>query len=1031
MLSCWLVALCTAGGVHALTPDDLVLYVSGDKGLQPDKQPVGHSKPTVAGTPEIVPGKNGKAIKLRNGVDSVAYYLHTYAPRQGTLSFWLSAENWDGSTADALQVLMHTGGKEAHQQQIVLQTLSPNPGLAALFYRYGEAAGGFPACRSAVAPLRRANDAMSVLRKGEWYHYAVAWRDGQVTFYFDGQAVAKQTFNDLKLEDIGGSLILGWKKDVGRLFTDPGTAGALKANAEKPWESLIDDLALFRRCLSAKQIAQLAKAGPVECAKNAEPDDPAFALKTDYLQTPSRLWATVSNMNTPDNKERRGTLQVLNAQNQAAGKCDIILPAGQSDCTLQLELPNLPEGQYTVKLDLQDERGVVTVANAFERVNLAWLGNKLGAEDIVLAPWTPVKVTKGDAVTVEVWGRLYKFAGPLPSSIIAQGEELLAAPMAWFADAGQGDASLKWSAPAVESSSATAIVLTSTSKAGDYAVQARVKLEYDGFAWCEFRFSAPKPATLNALRAEIAFPKEITTFLQHPCARVTWFPKPKKPFLDAFGHETPYLWVCNDRVGLQWCFESDQWWYAKDRKKQMEVAANDKGGVARIHFVKDAVEMPAEFTLTYGLMATPVRPRAANWRGWGNATTYRLAHRDVFVPISLDYSHWSVAPGWVQPGNPEAGKGKWRPDKEGLWMPFTSGCFYGLRPFSGAKEPDKWFPEWVHFYPEWWRMPDPNRNVKGEAWNEGMVIPSPSFTDHFIWQADGFFRDYDVDGLYFDGFPGMLKSTNYMVGMGYTDRDGSLRPTFPIRAGREMMRRLYAVIQRQRGDKGFLFMHTSTSFTMPVLSFSHAILDGEFLFWHDIGKPMEEKGPLVALTEDRMRTTLNLRQSGLVLCVDARKIAQVTRDAHTARRVIAQFLLNDVPAFGDINGYNSIVMYPLDWWGIAEPGVEFIPYYDEKPPAAPIWEGRVSGYVNRAKGKVLLVCTNDSGYHRSAERLAREKNFGYEVKLSLERLGLRSGAYKATDAESLGTLPIPCNNDTLSFTMEPGAVKLIALEQAR
>jgi hypothetical protein len=224
-------------------------------------------------------------------------------------------------------------------------------------------------------------------------------------------------------------------------------------------------------------------------------------------------------------------------------------------------------------------------------------------------------------------------------------------------------------------------------------------------------------------------------------------------------------------------------------------------------------------------------------------------------------------------------------------------------------------------------------------------------------------------------------------------------------------------------------MHTSTSIILPVLSFSHVILDGEFLFWHDIGKPMEENGPLVALTEDRVRTTLSLRQTGLVLNVDARKIAEVTKDARTARCVMGQFLLHDVPAWGDIKGYNSLFLYPLDWWDIADAAVEFIPYYDAKPPAAPVWEGRVSAYVNRAKGKALLVCTNDSRYHRSPERLAREKNYGYEVRLNLERLGLRSGAYQATDAESLGTLPIPCNGDTLSFTMEPGAVRLIAIER--
>jgi hypothetical protein len=108
--------------------------------------------------------------------------------------------------------------------------------------------------------------------------------------------------------------------------------------------------------------------------------------------------------------------------------------------------------------------------------------------------------------------------------------------------------------------------------------------------------------------------------------------------------------------------------------------------------------------------------------------------------------------------------------------------------------------------------------------------------------------------------------------------------------------------------------------------------------------------------------------------------------------------------------------------------VEFIPYYDPKPPAEPIWEGRVSAYVQRAKGRALLVCTNDSGYHRSPERLAREKNFGFEVKLGLERLGLGPDL-KATDAESLGTLPLPQKGGVISLEMPPGAVRLVAIEK--
>jgi hypothetical protein len=291
-----------------------------------------------------------------------------------------------------------------------------------------------------------------------------------------------------------------------------------------------------------------------------------------------------------------------------------------------------------------------------------------------------------------------------------------------------------------------------------------------------------------------------------------------------------------------------------------------------------------------------------------------------------------------------------------------------------------------------------------------------------------FFRDCDADGLYFDGFPGQLRSANRRVGFGYVDRDGKPRSTVPLRAGREMMRRVYAVIQKHRGDQGALFMHTSLSLPMPILSFSHAVLDGEFMHWSDIKQPMQEQGPMAALTEDRMRTVLCLRQTGLVLDVDARMIASTTKNAHTARRVMAEFLHHDTHGWGDINGYNPIFTHVLDSWGIADPAVEFIGYWDEKP-AGTVFMGRVSAYVNRAKGKVLLICTNDGGYGRSPERYAAEKQWGYHVKLDLARLGLQEGRFTATDAESLGGLPVLLEGgNRLSLRADPNAVMLVTLQ---
>src|SRR4051812_39675208 len=64
----------------------------------------------------------------------------------------------------------------------------------------------------------------------------------------------------------------------------------------------------------------------------------------------------------------------------------------------------------------------------------SWENNSLGMEEVVPAPWTPLR---HDREAVECWGRRYEFgSGALPVQITSQGRKLFAAPpaIAWRVD---------------------------------------------------------------------------------------------------------------------------------------------------------------------------------------------------------------------------------------------------------------------------------------------------------------------------------------------------------------------------------------------------------------------------------------------------------------------------------------------------------------------------------------------------------------------------------------------------------------------
>jgi Family of unknown function (DUF6067) len=170
----------------------------------------------------------------------------------------------------------------------------------------------------------------------------------------------------------------------------------------------------------------------------------------------------------------------------------------------------------------------------------------LDTNNVVLPPWTPVSKSRASngTRTVQVWGRTYQYAGPLPSSIVTQGQEVLSAPARFYADAGNGEQVVSWSKPAVSEASPTQVALTSTARIGTYSVRATTRIEYDGFTWSEFQFDAPAEAALRSLRVEIPIDAEHAKFLQYPNARDNRF----QAFSSDLSGEQ-YLFVGNDYTG--------------------------------------------------------------------------------------------------------------------------------------------------------------------------------------------------------------------------------------------------------------------------------------------------------------------------------------------------------------------------------------------------------------------------------------------------------------------------------------------------
>ena len=632
-------AVVQAPQASALSLEDVAFHHSFEQGATADLARGKADPLQTLGAPEFVnaPGRDGKVMKLRSGRDALVFELDgNFNPEQGAISFYLSAVDWDGSNGDALQVLFHTDGTD-QEQQLVVQTLWPWGNLFMPLYDRGALLGGFPAGRSCSAPLRQGKDLENVLKTGYFYHYVITWRDGYQALYLNGKLMAEARQPALRLRTLGRTFTLGWNRKAAKIFWDPGCEDKAEPLAAREWQSLIDDVTVLRSFVFPNEVARMHQYGALDYARRAEPR--ALAIETEFYQTRSVLGVQIV---APGDEPKKLALEVHDVEGARVHRQEVQLAAGENVKHVDLDLHAIPVGAYRVRASLIS--GFATDWIDFEKANPDWLGNDLGKADVVLQPWTPVEVKQTEtAVEVGVWGRNYRYEGPLPAQIVSQEANLLSGPVHCVVNG----KSVAWTPPKVGSATPTRVALSSTATVGAYALKGETRVEYDGFTWSTFTFRAEKPQDVDSLYVDIPLQRSESLFLQYPTRRDCFFPKEN----DWSSEWEPYVFVGSDERGLQWYAESDQWWHGKDRGQAIQVLQTKEGPVLRLNVIRDRVDMPAEFSLSFGLMGSPVRPRPANWRGWGTATRQRMGDHERFKPMGLDYSWWSVSPGWLVPNS--------------------------------------------------------------------------------------------------------------------------------------------------------------------------------------------------------------------------------------------------------------------------------------------------------------------------------------------------------------------------------------------
>lgn len=625
-------------------------------------------------------------------------------------------------------------------------------------------------------------------------------------------------------------------------------------------------------------------------------------------------------------------------------------------------------------------------------------------DDVVPPPWTPVSVrTRGELfVSIGCWGRDYLFqasATALPTQISSQGTNLLARPIELQLFVNGARSPVHWSnakhfAPAISKVKGS-LKRTATAAVGQSTVTLTTKatVEYDGFAWFELMLTGLPPGTVvDGLDLVIPVSPAVALYSHRTTA-------PGDPLAQTYksysglarrhaGHNglvdwvtgfIPFWWLGNNDVGLQWTVEDARAWPNWNRPdprdncypiELQQIDAAPACMLQRLRLLRNQV-LPSGWKFEFGLQATPVKPRPADWRKWrlgtmddgsptdplhGKSGTVKITEIGGQVTSDADERAWTVAFGY-----PEVAPSHAAAYNDAVSKTHAAGgkvIQYALLTEMSDASPE-WSSYGVHW--KWKAIPsaacqDPNGYPAGASLCN--TDPGSTFADFIVWKTHQFLSKPTTDGFYHD------QSVLYFLYPGWTDSANVQQPTYPIRAYRDLYRRIY-ILSKKMAPGCCLVANMSGEMNMAVLAYEDACLNGEQLVMRTpvvtpathafIDRYISAGSSIMSLEE--FRAEFMGRQWGLVPFFYPWSDPYAPGRA-AADEVMAVLMLHDVGKFGNyLNPDRVAAAYALlDAFGIVD--AAFFPYFAQPAPVA-TGDPDVHGSVyKRPDGQGLVVLAN-------------------------------------------------------------------------
>ncbi len=875
----------------------------------------------ATGTPRFDEGVRGRAAVL--DADALLSYLFkdNVVPTEGTVMMWFKPQ-W-AADDDKFHNLFRasTGNDRGKALNAIMLYKYPRWSRLLLYTSDGQLNG--PQSGRSMAYKEE-----MVWEPGTWHHAAVTWsatlENIELNLYFDGERIAAG----------GGQVFVPDEAPVNFEIGGPEGSG----------ETWVDDVMVLGRPLMAPEIKgvydaygneQIAAAGELPFVSSRE-----LGLKPYLLFGRDQLVVLADYRGARrDLGEQAGTIQVaitrddLNEEGQAA-----TVPAGTN--RIAFDLKRIGPGPVTIEATLRDGAGTLLREGALAwtvPVTPEWVNNDLGKTDEVPEPWTPVKATVG---SVEVWGRTYSFGGsPLPAQVVSGEHELLRGPIAMRVDGHPLSAQ-----PAGEPGGTEQMATQEwAGTLGALTASATTQVEYDGFMRVDLTITPAEATTVSSLELRMPMRADTGTLYHHCDGEWT-----NQSDAGAVGEQgwskalpfLPYVWLGNEERGMVWWCESNWNWRSTDAERAIEIVRVTDGTDLVVRMIDGETALTEPMTVTFGFMATPVKPLPEGWRNW-NAMFISALNIESFA----EGAYWrydgmrNIGMLWNNhvgsfsylPADPAEMKRKVGVLRDGGWDPMVS---YYATNCTQVGTPDCSLAE------EEIRR-DPYSEATMSIGNYGTTCQASVWSDMLLWIIDQTMEQTGTDGVYLDcSNPRYCKSDQHECGHG----------RYPLLGTRELQKRIYNLVRSKRGEEGFVYSHVSESVMMTTYSFSDCVLNGE----------QYNKKDLATLDRAKFRAEFLPTNTGVpqMLLPTLVKFQKKGEEKMPGAEFLAFPLLHDVICLpqwmlGESRDLLREIRKTMVAFGVGD--AEFLPYWSNAEEIGlSSTDAAVSAYL-RADGKALLL----------------------------------------------------------------------------